>query len=335
VTFVVLTWNGRSLLEVVLPSIFAQTSRGFAVHVVDDGSTDDSQGYVEREWPQAVFFAHDANVGLTANMGRALDTVTTGFVALLNNDLELDPNWLAEMLAALECHPDAAAADCRMLNFYDRTLIDGAGDLLDYAMQPGRRGHGEPAAGRYEEVEEIFCVSFGAALLRARAIDDVGPLDNDLVAYYDDFDWGFRARLLGYTAIYVPTAIAYHMGSTTTNRDPGRWTHLFPRNRIYLIVKNLPGALLVRYLPRIVVAEVSWLGRDLRRGHGRNHLKALWQAFLMLPLALRKRREIQRSRRVSSSELVAALTPLPGVLEGLGARLRGHAQPAGRGTPGD
>jgi hypothetical protein len=314
-TFVVLSWNGRALLEVVLPSIFAQSVHGFAVHVVDDASTDDSREYVEREWPAVRFIAHSENVGITRNMNRAISSASTPFIALLNNDLELDRGWLAAMRRALEAHPEAAAADCKMLDYYRRERLDGAGDLLTRSMLPGRRGNGELDEGQYDEPAEVFSVSCGAALFRRSAFDDVGPFDGDLFTYYEDLDWGFRARLLGYTARYVPAAVAYHMGSATINQKPGRWSHLFPRNQIYVTVKNLPRSLAIRYLPRIAVSEVAWLRADLRRGLGRKHLEGL-------PLALRKRREIQRRRRVSVAALDAALSPAPGVWEGLRARRR-------------
>jgi GT2 family glycosyltransferase len=320
VTFVILNWNGRAFLEVVLPTIFAQTATGFAVHVVDDASTDDSRAYVERSWPAARFIAHQENVGITANMNRGIGSATTDYIALLNNDLELAPNWLHEMRAALEAQPAAAAGDGKMLDYHRRDHIDGAGDLLTWAMLPGRRGNGELDTGQYDEPQEVFSVSGGAALLRRAAFEDVGPFDSDLFAYYEDIDWGFRARLLGYSALYVPTAIAFHMGSATTGRDPGRWAHLLPRNRIYVVAKDLPAPLLWRYLPRILVSELFWLRVDLRNGLGLKHLKGWWQALGMLPLALHKRRAIQSARRASIASLRSAMTPAPSLWRSLRSR---------------
>jgi GT2 family glycosyltransferase len=244
-------------------------------------------------------------------MNRAMSSASTPYIALLNNDLELDRDWLAQMRGALASAPSAAAADCKMLDYYDRERLDGTGDLMWRSTFPVRRGNLELDRGQYDDDREVFSASCGAALFRRSAFEDVGPFDGDLWAYYEDVDWGFRARLLGYSAIYVPEAIAYHMGSATMNRAPGRWSHLFPRNQIYIVVKNLPGELLVRSLPRIVTMELRWLKLDLRSGLGRKHLKGWWQALSMMPLALRKRRAIQRRRRVSAKQLEAAMTPIP------------------------
>ena len=303
VTFVVINWNGRRFLEIVLPSIFRQTIGGFSVRVVDDASTDDSREYVEREWPQVEFLAHTKNVGMTRNFNQAIDSVTTPYVALLNNDLELAPDWLRALRDALESHPQAAAADCKMLAYDDRTRFDGAGDLLTTAMLPGRRGNGEIDNGQYDEPTEVFSACAGAALFRRSAFEDVGPFDGDLFAYLEDVDWGLRARLRGWSAIYEPRAVAFHIGSATTKQEPGRWSHLGPRNRIYLVVKNLPLRLLLRYAGRIVATEIYCLRVDARTpGLARKRLLGWWQALLMLPLALRKRRSIQHGRRVSVAE---------------------------------
>jgi GT2 family glycosyltransferase len=308
VTIVVLNYNGRRLLEVVLPSISGQTATGFRVHVIDDGSTDDSLDYLEREWPQVAVLRNPGNLGVTASMARAIETAETTYVAMLNNDLELDPRWLEEMRGALEAHPEAASADGKMLDFYRRDRIDGAGDMVDRRGQPGRRGHGERDEGQYDEPAAIFCASGGAALYRRAAFEDVGPFDVDLEGYYEDVDWGFRAQLRGLACRYVPTAVSYHMGSETSSREPGRWAHLVPRNQLIVLAKNMPGPLLLRHGPRMLLWRLHWLALDALSGLGRRHVRGLRQGLAMLPAALRKRRAIQARRVVAPRELERLLS---------------------------
>ena len=303
VTIAVLNYNGRRLLEVVLPSIFGQTATGFRVHVIDDGSTDDSLEYLEREWPQVVVLPNPGNLGVTASMARAIETAETTYVAMLNNDLELDPRWVEEMRAALEAHPEAASADGKMLSFHHRDRIDGAGDMMDRRGQPGRRGHGERDDGQYDEPGELFCASGGAALYRRAAFDVVGPFDVDFEGYYEDVDWGFRAQLAGLRCRYVPTAISFHMGSETSSKEPGRWAHLVPRNQLIVLAKDMPGSLLLRHGPRMLLWRLHWLVIDARSGVGRRHLRGLRQGLAMLPATLRKRRAIQAQRVVHPREL--------------------------------
>jgi GT2 family glycosyltransferase len=303
VTLVVLNYNGRRFLELVLPSIARQTVGGFSVTVVDDASTDDSLEYLAWEWPQVAVVRSERNAGVTACMARGVASAATPFVAVLNNDLELDPRWLAEMLAGIEKHPEAAAVDCKMLSFHDRSVIDGVGDLLRRNGYPGRRGQGEVDRGQYDEPAEVFSVSGGAAVYRRQAFDVVGTYDPAFVAYYEDVDWGFRARLRGYTAWTVPTAVAYHVGSATTTREPGAFADLIVRNQILVTLRNFPGGLLLRYLPRMAFFQLKWLAFDVLHGRGRPHVRGLAGALRMLPAAMRARRAIQRGRTVPTATL--------------------------------
>jgi GT2 family glycosyltransferase len=303
VTLVVLNYNGRRFLELVLPSIAAQTVQGFSVAVVDDASTDDSIEYLAREWPNVSVARAERNSGVTASMALGIASASTPLVALLNNDLELDPRWLEAMMAELDEHPEAAAVDCKMLSFGDRSKIDGVGDLLRRNGYPGRRGQGEVDRGQYDEPAEVFSASGAAALYRRDAFDSVGPYDADFVAYYEDVDWGYRARLMGYSVWTAPSATAFHVGSATTTQKPGAFADLIVRNQILVVWRNFPGTLLLRYAPRMVFFQLKWLVFDIVHGRGRPHLRGIAGAARMIPATLRARRAIQRKRSVSAAEL--------------------------------
>jgi GT2 family glycosyltransferase len=296
VTVVIFTYDGRHHLERLLPSIAAQTVEGFALHVVDDASTDDTLEWLAKQWPDVRVFPAAKNAGITATMARAIATAESEYVALLNNDLALEPRWLEELLAAIDRRPDAAAVEGKTLRFDRRDVLDGAGDMLRRNGYPDRRGQGEPDDGRFDEPAEIFSASGTASLFRRRAFDEVGSFDTDLQAYYEDLDWGFRARLRGWTAWYVPTARAYHVGSATAGAVPGRFTPLIIRNQILVTIKNWPAPLLARNAHRIVFFELKWLPFNALHGMGRHHLRALAGVVRALPATLRKRRAIQRGR---------------------------------------
>ena len=107
-TATVLTYDGRELLEVVLPSLAAQTFTDFRTVVVDNGSSDGSAAWLAVHWPQVEVVSLPANVGVTAALNVCLDAATTELVALLNNDVELHPDCLGELVAAMREHPAPA-----------------------------------------------------------------------------------------------------------------------------------------------------------------------------------------------------------------------------------
>lgn len=308
VTFAILNYNGRELLPVVLSSIFRQSVEGYDVVVLDDASSDDSLAYLAAEWPQVRVDASPQNMGISASMARAVRGARRPYLALLNNDLELDPRWLEQMLGAMAEHPHAAATDGKMLSFHERGTLDGAGDEMGRNGYPRRRGGGEPDRGQYEQPEEVFSATGGAALYRREALERVGPFDADLGAYYEDVDWGFRARLLGLCTRYVPTAVCFHMGSATTSRQPGRYASLIVRNQVLVMIKNFPAGLLLLHLPRILLFQVKWFVFNAFHGLGAAHLRGLAQAVRELPATLRKRGAVQRTRTAGLREIDRALS---------------------------
>jgi GT2 family glycosyltransferase len=305
VTVAILNYNGRRLLEVVLPSLAAQSYRDFEIVVVDDCSTDDSVQYLHEQWPGVrVVGVGTANVGVAAALNIAVRAAHGELVGLLNNDIELDPDWLGEMVATLERHPEASSASCKLLNYWRRDELDGAGDIFTRDGTAFRRGHGQPDRGQYDHESYVFAPTAGAALYRASALAAVGPFDESFFAYFEDVDWGLRAQLRGHRCRYTPSAIAYHMGSATTGGElDHRYFMLHRRNLLAVLIKDAPIGFLLWHTPRILWAQTQIAIRSARSGMLDVHLKALVDVMRNTPGWLRARRQIQRSRTIGTVEL--------------------------------
>jgi GT2 family glycosyltransferase len=309
VSAVVLNYNGRDLLDVVIPSLIAQDFADVEMVVVDNASTDDSVAHLREAWPQVrVVRTGTANVGVTAALNVAIRSADGEFLALLNNDIELDPRWMNELVAALEQHPGAGSAGGKLLNFYRRGELDGAGDIFSWGGEVRRRGHGEHDRGQYDEPQAIFGACGGAALYRRSALERVGLLDEALFAYYEDADWSFRAQLSGYGCRYVPSAVAYHMGSATLGSGPSEF-NLYQawRNSIWVVAKNYPAVELLRHSPALLFVQLRNLGIATRRHKARLWLRVWRDALRGLPAVLAKRRQVQRGRRISRAQLAAVI----------------------------
>jgi GT2 family glycosyltransferase len=305
-TVVVLNYNGRALLETMLASLAGQTCEGFGTVVVDNGSSDDSLDFLAEHWPSVQVVALESNVGVTAALNIGLRAAAGEYVALFNNDMELEPDCLGEMMRALVLHREAGSATPKMLDFVDRSVIDGAGDLLSWRGGGRRRGHGERDSGQYEEEEEIFGACGGSAMYRRAALQAVGGFDEAYFAYYEDIDWAFRAQLAGFRCRYVPSAVLYHRGSATLGRGMTDFNsyHLW-RNPIWLIAKCFPAATLLRHAPGLLRGQLGNLYVAVRVRKPRVWARAMRDALRGLPAALRKRRAVQRTRVITGAELEA------------------------------
>ena len=315
-TVAVLSYDGRHLLEIVLPSLARQRFRDFEVVVVDNGSSDGTAAWLAEHWPQVRVIELPENVGVT----RALNVCATAgegeLVGIFNNDLELDPACLGELVSALDAHADAGWAGAKLLDFHQRDVIDGAGDVFTWAATGGRRGHGERDDGQYDEPRAIFGACGGAALYRRSALETVGPFDDAFFAFYEDIDWDVRAQLAGFSCRYVPTATVYHMGSATIGRGLTDFTryHLW-RNTLWIVAKDLPLGAIVRHAPQLVLGQVT----NLAVAWWDRKLDIWWQvwrdALRAMPGVLRKRRAVQARRRISLATLDRLVGPDGGLTE--------------------
>lgn len=304
VTAVVLTYDGKHLLEVILPTLASQSRPADEMLVIDNGSSDGTAEWLAREWPAVRVVRIEQNAGVAAALNRGVAEARGEYVALLNNDLELTPGWLEEMVAGIERHPDAGSIACKLRSYHDRDRLDGTGDVLTRGLVAYRRGGGELDEGQYEREEEILTPTAGAALYRASALRRVGPFDESFWAYFEDVDWGLRAQLAGYRSWYIPTAVAYHMGGATTGGDRNPfYSELHHRNRVGLLVKDLPASLLVRYAPAILRGLAGTAYDSARDGTLRVYLRGMAGAAARLPKWLPARRRIQRERTVTPAHL--------------------------------
>jgi GT2 family glycosyltransferase len=269
VTVVVPNWNGEGFLRSCLGSLREQSFGDFETVLVDNGSTDDSVAFVHRNFPEVRVLTLGENKGFSVAVNAGIRASHAEYVALLNNDTETDPGWLEALVRAAEAYPEAGLFASKMVDFNDRRLLDGAGDALRRSGLPLRLGHGEPDRGQYDEAAFVFGACAGAALYRR-----------------------------GYRCLYVPESIIYHMGSATFGKRSPAAVRLGTRNSLCLLVKNLPTRLVPAFLPFVLAGQLSRLVVTASTCTLRPHLQGLAGALRLLPLMLKKRREIQKRRRV-------------------------------------
>jgi GT2 family glycosyltransferase len=304
VSVIIPNWNGIFYLPGCLESLAAQTYREFETIVVDNASSDGSVALIESEYPGVSVTRLDENKGFGAAMNIAFRQARSDYVACLNNDTEADPNWLGELVACIERHPRAAVATSKMLDLNERGRIDDCGDILTPYFRAYARGRGEEDKGQYDEEEQVFGASGGASLWRSEAVRELGYFDEDLFAYYEDVDLSFRAHLVGYECWYAPKAVVFHAGGGTSRRQASEFAYYHAvRNRWSMIVKNGPAPLLWRSSPRIFFAELLTLAKAVTERKTILTLKAHRDVLRALPGWARRRKEVQRMRSISSSEL--------------------------------
>jgi GT2 family glycosyltransferase len=297
---VVPNWNGERWLPGCLASIAAQTLPPSEVIVVDNGSTDGSLELLRSADVRLIELGENTGFAVAANRG--IQAASAPVVALVNTDVELDPDWLERMAAALEAAPRAGSVACKMLELRDRSRFYDAGDILRRDGACEQRGRFRSDDGRYDAPGEVFAACAGAALYRRDAVLAVGGFDERFFAYLEDVDLGLRLQLAGWTCRYEP-AVALHAGegsSGALSRPALAWVE---RNTLLLVAKAFP----LRWLPFVAYRQLGWARHALRARRLRAHLCGAAAALPLLPAMLRERRAVRGSAVVSVESVVPAL----------------------------
>jgi GT2 family glycosyltransferase len=288
ISVVIPNWNGRRWLPGCLAALAAQERAPDEIIVVDNGSSDGSVEYLRHEHPEVTVLALSRNTGFAAAANIGVSIPDGEFVALVNADVELAPDWLARMATALEAHPGAASVACKMLSLRDPTIVDDAGDVLRRDGVCEQRGRFGPDDGRWDAAGEVFGACAGAALYRRSAVLDVGGFEERYFAYLEDVDLALRLRLAGWACRYEPV-VALHAAQGSSGALPGGAAFLATRNTLVLVARFWP----VRWLGLVAYRQLGWAWHAARERRLRAHLRAVAAAVPLLPAALRARRRLR------------------------------------------
>lgn len=309
VSVCIVTYNSASDIEDCLHAVLRQSFPLASVVVVDNASTDDTGEVLARFGERIHIILNERNNGFAGGQNQAIAASgPSDYVLVLNPDVSLEPDYVAEIVAAMERDPRIGSATGMLVRADQPDTMDSAGLMLRPDRNAADLAAGEPAAD-WTSPREIFGVSGAAAMYRRSMIEDVSDdgqfFDEDFFAYKEDVDVAWRARHLGWKAVYVPSALALHRRGW----KPGgrRAIPLFVRrhsyqNRFFTLIKNEPaGPHLFLLIPRLLLVEAAKLGYIALFEPG---LLVCWGRIMkMLPAMLRKRRRLFRRIRANRAEI--------------------------------
>jgi GT2 family glycosyltransferase len=319
ISVVIPNWNGAEHLEACLPALHKQTFADFEVIVVDNGSDDDSVSLIKSNYPSVTIIELAENTGFAAACNQGIRAARGEYIALLNNDTEVDPGWLEALHHAAAQDDRIGMVASKILLNLDTREIDSVG-MLVYADGIGRqRGRGRIDDGRFDEAEEILYPSACAAMYKREMFEDIGLFDEDFFLYCEDTDLGLRGRRAGWKAVFAPKAVVLHKYSMT-----GGGYSLFKamhveRNRMWVGIKNFPFSWVMmmpfhtflRYFFQ-TCGMISSRGSTarLKESHSLKDIfatgaRAYISALRGLPSMLRKRKSIMKSG--ANKELVLVM----------------------------
>jgi GT2 family glycosyltransferase len=312
----IVTFNSAAQIGRCLASVFAQSCRPVEVVVWDNASADDSAERARALGARVV--SSDRNLGFAAAANELVRRTTGDYLLLLNPDAYPASDYLARLVAAAGADPSIGSVTGKLLRSEPTpgpALIDSAGHVFYRNRSALNRGENELDQGQFDEPGEVFGVCAAAALYRRAMLEDVRVgeeyFDSAFFAYLEDVDLDWRARLRGWTAYYVPAAVAIHERGHKGKRRMKQTAVLRHslKNRYLIMLRNERVADVVRDLPAIAGMELL-RAFDYALTHP-GALRGYLDLVTLLPHALATRRQIQARRAAPPSALRRWVTAYP------------------------
>jgi len=297
VSIIIVNWNCKHFLKDCLDSVFGQTYPNYEVFLVDNGSTDGSVEFVKKRYLKTKLIKNNKNYGFAEGsnigIGFALRDPKVKNIVTLNNDTKVDKNWLKELVNA---QADIAQSK----------ILTPNGQISSTGLLYSRNGLTFDRKSTHYD-KEPFGATGVAVLFKREVLEDTKIngdfFDRDFFCYSEDVDISFRARLRGWEIKYVPTSIVYHTGSATAGKESKFSIYYGHRNNIWVLIKNMPLKLLVKYSWKIFLAQIGSILLHVARGNGTIIIKSKFDAIKQIPKMLKKRKVIQGKRTISIDKL--------------------------------
>ena len=289
VTVVVPNYNGQKFIGNCLNSLRKQNKADFTVILVDNGSTDNSVALVQEQYPEVKLIRLLENTGFCKAVNEGIIASQTDYVILLNNDTEVEADFVTELTKAIKARPKTFSCAAKMIQYDNRNLIDDAGNFYSALGWAYADGKGQ-AETLFAKERKIFSACAGAAIYRRETFDEIGLFDEEHFAYLEDTDIGYRAQIFGYNNWFVPSARVYHMGSATSGSRYNQFkTRYSSRNNIYMLYKNMPIVQIVVNLPLLLVGFGVKIIFFITKGMGREYIAGIKNGFALATKAQGKK----------------------------------------------
>jgi GT2 family glycosyltransferase len=329
VALIQVIYNSLQYIPKVFPNVLQQSHLDCDFYVVVAGNDDGGKEYIQKHFPQVNIIDPGYNIGFARGHNELFTLIDADFFQLINPDLLVTPNFVEEMLKPFN-DPKVGAVSGKILQ-YDfgkdkpTNYIDTTGVIIQKSGRGRDRGQHEVDKGQYDRLTSIIGVSGAAAMYRKTALIDIKYLradgrveyfDEDFHSYWEDVDLSWRMVNRAWKIKFNPNAIAYHGRQAGSNKGGYKkflsfiqhHRNLSPqirrlnyKNHLFLFIKNSPKWY-VQFFIRELFYNVYVLIFET------STLKVLPELIRQLPTMWRKRRYIQRHRKISIAEMEKLLS---------------------------
>jgi len=280
-SIIIVNYNGIEWLKKCLPSVLATKYPTFEVIVVDNASSDDSVAYIKSNYPPVKLISHRENKGYSLGVNSALTLCKGALIAVLNNDIETEPEWLTALVNVITQDDRIGIVVPKKKILYDPRFLDGAGGVQNIFGYGWDRGQCELDNGSYDEMIETLHPPGAAFVVRRELVESFGFLLNpDFFYLFEDADLGLRCWLAGYKVVYVPDSVVYHARGPSVGGHSYKTTRLNYTHVLASYYEVFGLGFLAKFFPLFCAVRFSYGLVWLKVKHNPTYLLALFSAIL-------------------------------------------------------
>ena len=313
VSVVIVNRNGIDFVDTCLRSVLNNNYSNFEVIFVDNASSDGSLEYVENNFgndPRMRFLRNKASVGPAVGRNNGIGLSKGDYVAFLDNDTEVDRNWLIELVGLFESDLSIGAAQSKLMRMEPRDTYDCAGDYLTPFGFLSERARAAKDTGQFDYIADILSAKSAASIIRKDILNKIGGFDEDFYMYLEETDLSWRVWLAGYRVVFAPKSVVYHAYGTKKKSFQKHYSQYVVkyygcRNYISTLIKNLEFKNSIRIVPIHIAA---WLGLAVmfiaknKINDAFLIIKGVWWNVLNIGILLRKHWFLQKNIRKSADK---------------------------------
>jgi GT2 family glycosyltransferase len=319
VSVITLNYNGRRFLRELFDSFRKCTYPNLEIIMVDNCSHDDSVAFVKENYPEVKILVNDRNYLFAGGNNRGFEIATGEYICVINNDVQVDPGFIEPMMDSFEKHPRMLAGQSKILSMQQRDVFEyagSAGGFIDWLGYPFVRGRIlftiEKDYGQHDLPLKLFWASGACIFLRREVLSEIGNFDEDFGLHMEEIDLCWRILLAGGEIYSIPQSKIWHYVGGTLDQENPRKVYWNFRNNIFLLVKNLSLLNLLLRLPLRFPLDLLAFVVEILKRHFRSAfsiVRAYGWLLSHIPLILRKRREVQKGRKVSDRSVFRFVYP--------------------------
>lgn len=300
VSVIIVSWNNRSELKDCLDSLRSQSDLSFEIIVIDNQSNDGTVQLVKTEYPEVIIRQMESNLGFAEGCNRGIEIAKGDWLCTMNSDAVADPEWIAQIHAVIDnADPDIGMFQSKVLFRKNPNRINSTGIVLLATGGSGDRDFNAPDT-HDDRTEEIFVPSASAAVYRKKMLLEArlesGCFDSTFFMYSEDLDLGWRCRLMGWKAYYLPGAIVVHGYQSSSKKWGNKWADLQCRkNRVRTLLKNGSVYFLITTIPKTIY--------DLFIGLRYSGLTVFIEFYKAMRDGTRQRKNVTRLLKVSRRDI--------------------------------